>query len=629
MNMFSKFFKITVITAVCLLLFPVASFAEEVTNASLSEKMNVSLGISATSSSGVEIPAYYDKTTNKHYLFMFQSDSRQLPVTYVGADGKKVTETISFASSDEAVLKNTQVGAVTVVFKQSKIPSLSITLNGTTLDSIHADKNVKYEGNSVLIDDATGGTSLTAENVEIKGRGNSSWTEFDKKGYQIKFDKKTSILGMDKAKKWVLIPNASDDSLLRNKIAYSLAEKLGMKNSLECRFVDLWIDGDYRGNYLVSEKVEIGTNRLNLTDDDGILLEWDEAFYPDEDFFENTALGTKFAVKETVNEDPTHVEQLKTKTNDSLTQFANYLLKTPVNQIKISKLNEYIDFESFVQYYLINEYMHNRESIITSFFWYKDGALDVFHLGPVWDFDSSLNFYGGADEYYVYLRNIFDAFLKAPETRSYIQSYYQKNKATFDSLSTLTKTEASKIKESANMDWVRWDVANLAGKTGYVNNKTWDAAVNTTVSWLQKRSSVFSLPVLSQEMHRLYNPYTGEHFYTADVNEKNYLVKIGWKYEDIGWVAPTSGTPVYRLYNPYSGDHHFTISEDEYNYLGSIGWTQEGIGWYSDDYQRTPLYRQFNPYETIGTHNYTVSKQENDYLATIGWKAEGIAWYGL
>ena len=131
-------------------------------------------------------------------------------------------------------------------------------------------------------------------------------------------------------------------------------------------------------------------------------------------------------------------------------------------------------------------------------------------------------------------------------------------------------------------------------------------------------------------MNRLYNPNSGEHFYTASTKEKDYLVSIGWKDESIGWIAPKqSSTPVYRLYNRNAGDHHYTTNTNERSYLISVGWTDEGIGWYSDDAKGIPLYRQYNPNAKAGSHNYTTNKNENDYLAKIGWHAEGISWYGL
>lgn len=133
-----------------------------------------------------------------------------------------------------------------------------------------------------------------------------------------------------------------------------------------------------------------------------------------------------------------------------------------------------------------------------------------------------------------------------------------------------------------------------------------------------------------QDMFRLYNSWSGEHFYTASEYEKDNLVALGWSYEGTGWVAPqSSSTPVYRLYNPYTGDHHYTMSFQEYQTCGLQGWSQEGIGWYSDDDKLVPLYREFNPYERVGTHNYTTSLGEHNNLVSIGWRDEGTAWYAV
>ncbi|ANE23542.1 hypothetical protein AAY81_08280 [Denitrobacterium detoxificans] len=133
----------------------------------------------------------------------------------------------------------------------------------------------------------------------------------------------------------------------------------------------------------------------------------------------------------------------------------------------------------------------------------------------------------------------------------------------------------------------------------------------------------------SQGMYRLYNPNGGEHFYTASSSERDHLRKLGWRYEGIGWNAPTTGDPVYRLYNPNGGDHHYTKSKEERDGLRKLGWRYEGVGWYSDTAKSVPLYRQYNPNAKSGSHNYTTSKSENDMLVRVGWRAEGIGWYGV
>lgn len=134
----------------------------------------------------------------------------------------------------------------------------------------------------------------------------------------------------------------------------------------------------------------------------------------------------------------------------------------------------------------------------------------------------------------------------------------------------------------------------------------------------------------SVSMHRLYNPNSGEHFYTAADNEKNHLVSVGWKYEGEGWKAPEkSNAPVYRLYNSNAGDHHYTLNEKEKDALVKLVWNYEGIGWYSDENKTVPLYREYNPNAKAGSHNYTPNKAEHNFLTSNGWKDEGIAWYGL
>lgn len=146
-----------------------------------------------------------------------------------------------------------------------------------------------------------------------------------------------------------------------------------------------------------------------------------------------------------------------------------------------------------------------------------------------------------------------------------------------------------------------------------------------------------AVPVVSQaadttgvNMYRIYNPNSGEHFYTKNASEKDGLVTIGWKDEGIGWIAPEkSNTPVYRLYNPNSGDHHYTMNKNERDSLIVVGWNDEGIGWYSDDNKTVPLYREYNPNAVTGTHNYTADKAEHDSLVKAGWKDENIGWYAI
>ena len=135
-------------------------------------------------------------------------------------------------------------------------------------------------------------------------------------------------------------------------------------------------------------------------------------------------------------------------------------------------------------------------------------------------------------------------------------------------------------------------------------------------------------------MYRLYNKWTGEHFYTDSRSEQQNLVSKGWTDEGFGWYAPNEGENVYRLYNPWvpGGDHHYTINYGEYEYLISVGWVGEGVGWFSAMNtvpNRWSVFREYNPYEFSHNHNYTTDYSEHTHLIDLGWKDEGVGWYSI
>ncbi len=136
-------------------------------------------------------------------------------------------------------------------------------------------------------------------------------------------------------------------------------------------------------------------------------------------------------------------------------------------------------------------------------------------------------------------------------------------------------------------------------------------------------------PSTGHEMFRLYNPNSGEHFYTASPAERDSVVAAGWSEEGVGWTAPVDGAPVYRLYNANAGEHHYTTSPAERDALVAAGWNDEGIGWRSADTNGAPIWRQYNPNAFANNHNFTASSLERDTLLGLGWNDEGIAWYGM
>ena len=129
-------------------------------------------------------------------------------------------------------------------------------------------------------------------------------------------------------------------------------------------------------------------------------------------------------------------------------------------------------------------------------------------------------------------------------------------------------------------------------------------------------------------MLRMYNPYTGEHFYTGSEVEKDNLVAAGWQYEGVGFTFPgNTGAPVHRLYDPVTGEHLYTMDEEEKATLEATGWNYEGIAFNSAYDTEAVQHRLHNPYATVGAYHFTFSEEEKSNLIAAGWEYQGIGWY--
>ena len=284
---------------------------------------------------------------------------------------------------------------------------------------------VMYSGDGTLVYD--GGLS------QIRGRGNTTW-EKSKKPYQIKLEAKTDLLETgdkaNKAKTWELLSSAKDVTLLRNKIALDLAQGMGMTSSPESRFVDLYYDGEYRGTYELTEKVQLGSGRVSIdelekriedanagTDLDslstgyatngygygftyvkgvkdtgydftsGYLLEIDEWYHEEERCWFETSAGY-FVVKEPGNlsyNQMRYISEFVCRAMDAALSNSGYCSYTGLD------LHNYIDVTSFAQLLLVNEASGNWDFMHSSTYFYlpseDDGLRHVLYAGPAWDFD--------------------------------------------------------------------------------------------------------------------------------------------------------------------------------------------------------------------------------------------------
>ena len=345
----------------------------------------------------------------------------------------------------------------------------------TSKDEVPTDPDTEAHSTLSLVDPSNAANNLVDVTLEeIKGRGNFTWT-LEKKPYQIKFDASTPVLGMPTAKTWILLANHADPSLQRNKVAYDLAAEFGLPATPDSRFVDVTIEGEFLGNYLLTEKVEVKKNRLDLQDDAGIMLELDNNYGIAEDFYFRTATSNSiFVLKDAVLDveeplDPV-LDAAYDDIQDYLNEFETYLYAADPDWSKISSM---IDVESFIKYYFVFEVAANPEITQSSVFFYKDGPNDVLHAGPVWDFDSAFASYtseqlgGNPVQDYVknarFLRNRGNGwFTQLFRNEEFVvqvnQLFEEQLEAKVVALPTRIDEYAAEIAESAAANFERWDV---------------------------------------------------------------------------------------------------------------------------------------------------------------------------
>ncbi len=471
------------------------------------------LDLTITDRNGSVIKPWYDSSSNTYYLFLTNAitiSEVELPVKGIKIkktsrgelDSKtNVVEGGFTQNGDSLTLTAVDETKYNFVVKQSGLPSVSITLNGTTLKELQANgKDQKYKNQTVLITDASGNVDITQSDAEFKGRGNSTWNASRKKPYQIKFSKKQSVLGMSKAKKWVLLANAFDDTMLRNKAAYSLGDSLGMNYTPDMEFADLWIDGEYLGTYTIGEKVEVDSNRLNLSDSLGALVEVDNAYYAENDYYYyDSNISSWFCLSEEVDE--SNSQETMDSFQEKTSAFTSYLRNTKPEKYTFEKLSQYIDVESFAKWYLIEEYLTNYDSYFSSFYWYTDGPSDVLHVGPIWDFDTSSGSPGDLSTTSTMFTKtnapLFNKLMQSSVFAAYVKQVYTQYRAEFSTLPAKVDNWANTISASADMNYIRWPWLGTKQVKGKAFESTYAGAVSYMKTWLTARDSDFGIEVPS------------------------------------------------------------------------------------------------------------------------------------
>ena len=354
------------------------------------------------------------------------------------------------------VARNTGLPIVRITTPSSKdITSKETWMNYVMLRIENADGTLDYEGQ-----------------ISIRGRGNSTWG-YPKTPYAIKLEKKEKILGMPKHKRWVLLANWKDRTLMRNDAAFWLSSHSGLPYTVRGQFVEVELNGRIMGNYFLCEQIKVDDNRVNITEMEaqehdpekltgGYLVELD-TYYDEVNRFHSNIFNLPYQFKEPDEE---------TITADAINYFKNYIseLETILNdedRLKNHEYESYLDIETAIDFILVEELSNNTDIYSYwpttgphSVYMYKDKGGKLCH-GPVWDFDYhafvpafSYGWVGMTKTlYYPYL-------LKDEKFKQQLKERWEAKKDIFRKLPEYIDETAEKIRLSEGLNSELWPITN-------------------------------------------------------------------------------------------------------------------------------------------------------------------------
>ena len=333
--------------------------------------------------------------------------------------------------------------------------------------------------------------------MEIRGRGNSTWAN-PKKPYRIKMKERTSILGLRAVKNYVLLAEYTDKSLLRNYAAHTLASYLNLGYKLDMRFVEVYFNGRYDGLYFMTEQIKEDKNGLDLdisgATDSGFLVELEADDRIGSEGPENVGwvrvYDNNFVIK-----DPDLTDYEDSVSSDKATYIKGYLEKT-FDSFNTDEFDKYIDLDSFIDYFVLQELFKNVDVGYSSVYSYKD-TNGLLFMGPVWDFDISL---GNGDYFhsaYDLYRNRYNTwFDRIVNQKRFENLYIKRFKEVMDLYLPLLLEEIDfayeGIKEAANRNFERWPIMGdyvWPNPEEMVNIKTHKGQVDYIKTYLNKRST--------------------------------------------------------------------------------------------------------------------------------------------
>ena len=388
------------------------------------------------------------------------------------------------------------VDDVDIYVMRTDLPSINLTIvdSSPSLNAVESSKNhaVSSQGTFELRD--VSGNSVE-EVMTFRGRGNTSWLE-DKKSFQVTLQKGHDILGMGKAKKWILVANAKDHTLLRNEVFLSLAKNLKLDFTPSIKEVNLFINGEYRGTYSLCTKVEKAKNRVELGDNDYLYrIGADKDNYSFFLYDDETKKGTEEYA-------PIYGELRDCKDFTVINKAAPMLRNAFTKLYDTSYDLADFDIESLARYYWLQEFSKTTDPTLRSVYVYWKNDERKFYFGPAWDYDRTagiiempfreedyqwpMGWTAREQDYYRFLfkNKVFtDAVRDVYENGGVKEAFRQASEELPDRIAA--------ISDSAEMNFTRWNVlygeesnkiASTYGDTSYRSHNNWLS------DWLRMRA---------------------------------------------------------------------------------------------------------------------------------------------
>ncbi len=354
---------------------------------------------------------------------------------------------------------------------------------------------------------------LTDTQTGVRGRGNASWN-FEKKPYRLKFSQKRSPLGAPaEAKKWTLLSNHGDKTLMRNILAFEVSRRLGLAYTPFCKPVDVIINGEYKGCYQLCDQVDVRKNRVDVTemktsDNSGVnltggyLIEIDAYASTTEKVYFYSKKGTPVTIKSPDDEKIT-AEQRAYIENHFNTMEASVFAGNYTDEV--NGYRKYLDLDSYLRHFLVGEYIGNTDTY-WSVYMYKKRGDDRFYVGPVWDCDLAFE-----NDYRTYPINSTDDFLYCgkssgaseavnqmnnriikydPQARAELQklwSWAKQNGLDAASMLDYVSETAKLLEESQQLNFLRWPILNQWVHMNFQALGSYEAEVGTIRTYIGQR----------------------------------------------------------------------------------------------------------------------------------------------